>query len=322
MSDGPPSPLTSGKFLLVWSLVTLTVAGLTTFTAFKVRDRTDSDYQRLRGVVETESEARREAQAHSRDMAQQVLTERAACEEAQNRLATETAAHKESQKKIRDLEQRVEADRLAKTAAEKLARRETSLRQEGEERNRTTEQTQATGTPAPQDETSTKSPVVKRSADPLAEPETTQASRSANKRESFDLGDIIATAEWARLNDNELEVSFSFTNKTKSTLWIVPASQDTAQATDDVKNSYKWIGATGFRRRTERLWPEPRMLANDFLQLDPNVSAPGSFSFRRHSRSAAHGASKIRFFTGLTIIRDFKARSAYDRTVTAEINLD
>ena len=319
--SSPPS-FSSRTAFWGWAAITLSVAVIGAFATLKIRDRTDPDCQRLQGIIETEANSRREAQAQAREATNEAVKEKQGRQAAEREFSTASAAVKISEKRIKDLEQQVEAERVAKTAIEGRLLRESSLRQEAEERNRTREETRPAGTPVQKDDTAINTPVVKRSDDPSARPETSPVSPSASRRESFDLGDIVATAEWARLNENELEVSFTFTNKTKNTLWIVPASQDTAQATDNVKNSYKWIGATGFRRKTDRLWPEPRMLANDFLQLDPNVSAPGSFLFRRNSRGAAYGASKIRFFTGLTIIRDFKARSAYDRTVTAEINLN
>jgi hypothetical protein len=141
--------------------------------------------------------------------------------------------------------------------------------------------------------------------------------------QNFDLGDIVATANWARLSHGYLEVSFSFTNKTGRPLWMVPATRkdkDGIQATDNLKNRYRLRKTIGFKRGSIKLEPSFRYL-NEFLVLQPNISAPSSFVFEGN-RAAVQGATEIHFFATLTIVEDFTTLRSYDRTVTADLGLD
>lgn len=146
------------------------------------------------------------------------------------------------------------------------------------------------------------------------------AKAATQPAQTFNLGDITATVDWAKFSARErkLEVSMTFTNKTKRTLLIIPGKN--AQATDDRKNRYRWTDAAGFRRGSDNLWEG---FGNKFLQLDPNVPSPASFIFRLDSRDTnAQNPSNVRFFAALTIVEDRQARSAYSRTVSASIKLD
>lgn len=136
----------------------------------------------------------------------------------------------------------------------------------------------------------------------------------------INLGDITATIDWAKFSPRErqLEVSMTFTNKSKRVLWIIPGGD--AQATDDKKNSYRWADSAGFKRGRGNFWESQ---SNKFLQLDPNVPSLASFIFRANSRDPnAQIPSSIRFFAALTIVNDVKTRSAYSRRVSGTIKLD
>lgn len=149
----------------------------------------------------------------------------------------------------------------------------------------------------------------------------TNASTPSNQ--TFNLGDVTASVEWAKLSRGELEVSLAFTNTSKRPLWILPASdRDSAQATDDVRNSYRWTGANGFRRRSRNLGEQGNS-SNSFLRLDPNVPALASLEFRR-SRNDSGGQvpTKIRFSAGFTIVEDMKTFASHNRTVSATVKLD
>jgi TolB-like protein len=159
----------------------------------------------------------------------------------------------------------------------------------------------------------------------LKEQSTTD--ESPKHGQNINLGDVIASVEWARLSrDNKLEVSLTFTNKTKHVLWITPGSNDLnrgAQATDDLKNRYQWKDAVGFRRNSEEVWPRYTK-PNKFLQLEPQIPAPVSFIFLRISDDGPDTKSptKIRFFAELTIVDDMKAQLFHNRSVSATIRLD
>jgi TolB-like protein len=158
-----------------------------------------------------------------------------------------------------------------------------------------------------------------------SEPQTHVAGTPKPTGQAFNLGDVMVTVEWAKLSRTELEVSLSFTNKSKHQLWILPASDehDNAQATDDARNSYRWIGANGFRRRSKALKPDSSNYSNTFLQLDPNVPALASLQFRR-GRGDSNGQTpnRIRFSAGFTIVEDMKTLASYNRTVSATVPLE
>jgi TolB-like protein len=143
---------------------------------------------------------------------------------------------------------------------------------------------------------------------------------SAPSNQTFNLGDVTASVEWAKLSRGELEVSLAFTNKSNRPLWIIPASdRDNAQATDDVRNSYRCTGANGFRRLSKVLnWN-----TNSFLRLDPSVPALASLEFRRsRSDSGGQTPTKIRFSAAFTIVEDMKTFASHNRTVSAAVKLD
>ena len=203
-----------------------------------------------------------------------------------------TRAQKEFEKRIKDLEQRLETERAAKEAAESRVTTETKLRKEAEERAQ-----------KPDDAGSTSNP-----------------ERSVTAK-SFDLGSITATADWARSNQNELEISFSFTNKTSRPLWLIPAmprDRGGIQASDDVKNNYELRNTDGFRRGSIPL-QAPRG-QNEYLELQPGVPSPATFNFMR-KRGGVDGATQVRFFATLTIVEDLQTLKSYNKTVTAILNL-
>jgi curli biogenesis system outer membrane secretion channel CsgG len=146
-------------------------------------------------------------------------------------------------------------------------------------------------------------------------------SASTPTNQVFNLGDVTASVEWAKLSRGQLEVSLAFTNKGKRPLWILPASdrRDNAQATDDVRNSYRWTGANGFRRLSGTL----NSNTNTFLRLDPGVPALASLEFRKSRSDADERApTKIRFSAGFTIIEDIKTFVSHNRTVSATVKLN
>jgi hypothetical protein len=172
--------------------------------------------------------------------------------------------------------------------------------------NKTPERMAGSGPPAP---SLTETPLKKRTA--------TTASQD------FDLGNIVATADWARLTQDRLEVSFRFTNKTQRPLWIIPATRREKagiQASDDVKNLYQLRSTIGFRRGTDRL---QKSLANpnDFLELRPNVPAPASFIFTR-PKTSSDGATQIYFFATLSVVEDLRTFRSDNRTVSVTLNLE
>lgn len=160
---------------------------------------------------------------------------------------------------------------------------------------------------------------------PAPSPSETLAKKTvrAQSPQNYDLGDVIATADWARLTQDRLEVSFRFTNKTQRPLWIIPATprdKGGIQASDDVKNRYALRSTIGFSRGTVRLHRNI-VNPNDFLELRPDVPAPASFIFRPN-RDNAEGATEIYFFATLTIVDDLKTFRSDNRTVSATLRLD
>ena len=163
-----------------------------------------------------------------------------------------------------------------------------------------------TETPAP---SATETVLKKKAQTPLAQ--------------EFDLGDIIATAEWARLTQDRLEVSFRFTNKTQRPLWIIPATRREKggiQASDDVKNRYQLRSTIGFSRGTDRLHKSV-LNPNNFLELRPNVPAPASFIFTR-PKSNVEEPTQIYFFATLSVVEDLKTFRSDNRTVSVTISVD
>ncbi|MFZ1219156.1 MAG: hypothetical protein WAO00_07675, partial [Chthoniobacterales bacterium] len=203
-----------------------------------------------------------------------------------------TGVQKEFEKRIKNLEQRLETERVAKDAAESRLTTETKLRQEAEERARKSDDTSSTSNPE----------------------------RSVTAK-NFDLGSITATADWARSDRNELEISFSFTNTTSRPLWLIPAmprDRGGIQASDDLKNNYELRDTGGFRRGSLPL-QAPRG-QNEYLELQPGVPSPATFHFMR-KRGSLDGATNVRFFATLTIVEDLQTLKSYNKTVTAILNL-
>lgn len=204
-----------------------------------------------------------------------------------------TRAQKEFEKRIKDLEEQLGTERVAKEAAESRVVIETKLRKEAEER-----------------------PQKPDDAGSISNPERSVTAKS------FDLGSITATADWARSDHDQLEISFTFTNKTARPLWLIPATpryKGGIQASDDVKNSYELITTGGFRRGALPL-QAPRG-QNEYLELQPGVRSPATFNFTR-KRGGTDGATQIRFFATLTIVEDLKTLKSYNKTVTAMLNLN
>jgi hypothetical protein len=229
--------------------------------------------------------------------------ERRAAEESALRRDVEEGGHKKDElgatreqkqfeKRIKDLEQQLEAERVAKEAAESRIVTETKLRQEAEQR-------------------------AQKSDDAGS---TSNREQSVTAK-SFDLGSITATADWARSDRDQLEISFTFTNKTARPLWLIPATpryKGGVQASDDVKNSYELITTGGFRRGALPL-QAPRG-QNEYLELQPGVPSPATFNFTR-KRGGVDGATHVRFFATLTIVEDLQTLKSYNKTVTAILNL-
>ena len=92
----------SRKSFLGWAFITISVAVIGAYGTFKISERADPDYQRLRGVIETESESRREAQAQTREAARETMTEKLGRQAAESRLSVATAAMKESERRIKE----------------------------------------------------------------------------------------------------------------------------------------------------------------------------------------------------------------------------
>ncbi|HKP04670.1 MAG TPA: hypothetical protein VJU77_15060 [Chthoniobacterales bacterium] len=258
-------------------------------------------------MLETESQARRDAQSQSRDAEKEATKEKMAREEAESRVAVAIAKQTDSEKRLSDLERQIAIAREAKTAAEPRAERDKKTTEGvGGERNKTDKaistfsreqsatSSEAEATPAPQDVT----------------------------RRSFDWGDVVATPEWARLGAQELEVSVNFVNRSQRTLWIIPASRRSEggiQASDNVKNNYDLKATGGFKRQSENLRADsPRV--NQFLELQPSVPSPATFTFVR-GRLSIRGATEVRFFATLTIIEDRQTLKSYNRALTATLNL-
>lgn len=217
-------------------------------------------------------------------------------------------AQKEFEKRIKDLEQQVEAERVAKEAAESRIATETKLRKEAEERARKPDDTGSTSD-------------RERSAN-ASQPSPTGVTAQSPTAKSFDLGSIIATADWARANNDQLEISFTFTNKTARPLWLIPATprfKGGIQASDDVKNTYELVSTGGLRRGSLSLRGDPRS-QNEFLELQPGVPSPATFNFTR-KRGGNDGATHVRFFATLTIVEDLQTLKSYNKTVTAILNL-
>jgi hypothetical protein len=285
----------------------LAVAGISSFTTFRVRERTDPECQRLNGMLETESQARRDAQSQSREAAKEATKEKMAREDADSRLAVAIAKQSEAEKRFRDLERQLAVEREAKAAAESRRERETKLTDgAGDEKDRTEK-------PLPtfnREQTAT-----------LSQAQATPAPQGEN-RQSFDLGDVIAKPEWARLSAQELEVSVSFLNKSQRPLWIIPATprrEGGIQASDNVKNNYDLKATGGFKRQSGDLRADsPRV--NQFLELQPGVPSPATFTFIR-GRLSVRGATEVRFFATLTIVEDRQTLKSNNRTISATLNL-
>jgi hypothetical protein len=247
--------------------------------------------EELQKRLEAEHLAKTVAEKHAAD--ESALRQQMEAEDRKKDDLSGTARQKDLQKRIKDLEQQLEAERAAKETAESRILAETKLRQEAEQRTRNFDDTSSTA--------------------------NREQSVTAN---SFDLGTITATADWARLDRDHLEISFTFTNKTARPLWLIPAtarSQGGIQASDDVKNSYELVSTGGFRRGALALRGDFRE-QNEFLELQPGVPSPATFKFNR-KRGGISGATQIRFFATLTVVEDMQTLKSSNKTVTAMLNL-
>lgn len=304
--EGPPH-FSTRKSFIGWAVVMLAVAGISAFATLTVRERTDPECQRLNGMLEAESQARRDAQSQSREAAKEATKEKMARENAESRLTVAIAKQNESQERFKDLERQLAIERDARAAAESRAEHAKKLAAGGGERKEKTDKPMSTLD-------------LEQSATP-SQAEATPAPQGAD-RQSFDLGDVVATPEWARLSAQELEVSVSFVNESQRPLWIIPAtrrSEGGIQASDNVKNNYDLKATGGFKRHSENLRADsPRV--NQFLELQPGVPSPATFTFIR-GRLSIRGATEVRFFATLTIVEDRQTLKSYNRTISATLNL-
>jgi hypothetical protein len=255
-------------------------------------------------------------------------------------LKIQLAKHeREAAKRIEELDQRLEAERLAKTAAEQRAADESALRRQMEEGGRKKDELGATRAQKEfekrikdlEQQLGTER-AAKEAAESRLRQEAEERARKSDDpgsisnqsvtAKSFDLGNITAAADWARSNRDQLEISFTFTNKTTHPLWLIPATprfKGGIQASDDVKNSYELVSTGGFRRGSLSLRGDPRS-QNEFLELQPGVPSPATFNFTR-KRGGNDGATNVRFFATLAIVEDLQTLKSYNKTVTAIINL-
>src|ERR1043166_5337601 len=241
--------------------------------------------------------------------------------EATNSAAASDAARTESAKRIKSLEQDVETERAARLSAEARAMREAKLREQSEEKSRRAEDSPRNIPSHQKEQTSNVSQTVESNDSGARETPMVTPPASANPQ-TFDLGDIVATAEWARSDKDNLEISFSFVNKTKQPLWMIPTTRRDKggiQANDNAKNTYQLSGTVGFKRTSLDLRSNLAAM-NQFLALQPNVPSMATFRFWRN-RGGGAGATEVRFFATLTIVKDLNTLNSYDRTVSATLTL-